>query len=139
MIVIAGIALLAKPIAHHLRHAAVSQATASFKLDKTGPTTPAPKPTLSRARTTVLVLNGNGVTGAAATASRPVRRLGYSIKGVGNAQRSDYPKSVVMFRPGLRSEAVRFARDLDVKIVGPLDGVRIGELHGARLVYVVAG
>ena len=47
-------------------------------------------------------------------------------------------RSVVMYRPGYRGEALRLARDLRIKIVGPLDGLRIGDLMGAHVAVVVA-
>lgn len=141
VILAAAVVLLAKPIAGHLRHAAVQQATASLmpKTPKTGPTTPAGKPQLARTKTSVLILNGNGVTGAAAAASASVKQLGYPIKAVGNAPRSDYPQSVVMYKRGFRPEGMRLGRDLHVKIVGPLDGIRVGEMHRAQLAYVIGG
>lgn len=141
VILAAGVMLLAKPIARSLRHAAVEHATASLmpKTKKTGPTTPAGRPQLPRTKTAVLVLNGNGVTGAAAAASAPVKALGYPIKAVGNARRSDYPQSVVMYKRGFRAEGLRLGRDLHVKIVGPLDGIRVGDMHRAQLAYVIGG
>jgi hypothetical protein len=139
VIVVAAVFLLAKPLAHKVRDVAAHHAEASLTAHKVGPKSPPGKPTLPRSKTAVIVLNGNGVTGAAAAASRPVKRLGYRIREIGNAHRSDYPHSVVMFRKGFRPEAVRLGRDVGVTIVGPLDGIRVGELHRAQLVYVVGG
>ena len=42
-----------------------------------------------------------------------------------------------MYRPGFRAEALRLGRDLHVSMVGPLDGLRASDLHGAHLAYVV--
>jgi hypothetical protein len=67
-----------------------------------------------------------------------VRARGYPIGGVGNAERTDYMRSVVMYRPGYRGEAIRLARDLRIKIVGPLDGLKLRDLMGAQLAVVVA-
>lgn len=92
---------------------------------------------LARSDTSVLVLNGNGETGAAAASADRLRGLGYMIGGVGNAPRTDYGKSVIMFRPGREGEARRLGRDLGIKIVGPLDGLRLGELNGAHLALVI--
>jgi hypothetical protein len=138
IVIFAGAAvLLAKPIAHHLKNVALSQPPLKLTKAQVGPSSPVGKATLSRAKTTVLVLNGNGVTGAAGEAAKGVRQAGYKVRTVGNASRSDYPHSLVMFRAGFRPEAVRFGRDLGVKTVGPLDGMRVGSIHGAKLVYVV--
>jgi hypothetical protein len=43
-----------------------------------------------------------------------------------------------MYRPGYRGEALRLARDLRIKIVGPLDGLRIRDLMGAHVALVIA-
>lgn len=90
-----------------------------------------------RARTVVLVLNGNGRTGAAAAAAERVQARGYPIGGVGNAQRTDYARSIVLYRPGFAGEGARLGRDLGVKTVGPLDGMRPSALGRAHLVLIV--
>jgi pyruvate/2-oxoglutarate dehydrogenase complex dihydrolipoamide acyltransferase (E2) component len=100
------------------------------------PAAPA-EPKLARTETSVLVLNGNGVSGAAASTGTLVRQKGYVIAAVGNAGRSDYRRSVVMYRPGYAGEAARFARDLRVKIVSPLDGLRLKDLMGAHVALVL--
>ena len=94
---------------------------------------------LPRNETSVLVLNGNGIGGAASEAAEQVRGNKYLIAGTGNAARTDYPRSIVMFRPGFKSEAQRLARDLGIKRVGPLDGVRVRDLQGAHVALVVGG
>jgi LytR cell envelope-related transcriptional attenuator len=90
-----------------------------------------------RSKTTVLVLNGNGRTGAAAAAAQRVSRRGYRIGRVGNASRSDFARSMVMFRPGFAGEGRRLARDLHVKAVGPLDGMRPGDLGRAHVAFIL--
>jgi hypothetical protein len=95
------------------------------------------KPALTRRRTVVRVLNGNGRTGAAAAAASRVRGKGYRIGFVGNAPRTDFPQSIVMYKPGFAGEARRFARDLRIKHVSPLDGVRPRELGRAHLVFIL--
>jgi hypothetical protein len=96
-----------------------------------------PKPDLSRRRTVVRVLNGNGQTGAAASAASRVRSRGYKIAFVGNAAHTDYARSLVMYKPGFAGEAERFARDLRIRSVGPLDGVRPRELGRAHIVFIL--
>jgi hypothetical protein len=95
------------------------------------------KPALTRTKVSVLVLNGNGRQGAAAAAASRVRRHGYRIRAVANAPRTDYPRSLVMFRRGFEGEGVRLARDMGIGAVGPLDGIRAGQLSGAHAVVVV--
>lgn len=90
-----------------------------------------------RSRTVVLVLNGNGRTGAAATAASRVQSRGYRIGAVGNAPRSDFARSLVMYRPGFAGEGSRLAKDLGVKLVGPLDGIRVSDLGRAHVVFIL--
>ncbi len=103
--------------------------------------TPAPtapdRPLLERSETSVVVLNGNGISGAAADGATRVRALTYVVSGAGNAPRSDYAKTMVMYREGYEREAQRFAADLKVKVVGPLDGLRAKDLMGAHLALVL--
>ena len=66
-----------------------------------------------------------------------VRRLGYKLGLIGNAERQDYPVSLVMYRPGLRPEALKFAKTMHVRTVGPLDGIPGSALGRAKLVYIV--
>ena len=128
-LVVAGTALLAKPVAARARAAAVKHAAAEAS--------PKALPLLPRRSVRVTVLNGNGIAGAAAEAASRVRARGYKIRKVGNAPRSGYGHSVVMYRAGFRPEALRLARDLGIALVSPLDGLRPGNLAGAKLAVVV--
>jgi hypothetical protein len=94
---------------------------------------------LPRARTQVLVLNGNGFAGAAGQMAAVVRALRYPVTGVGDAARRDFPRTIVMYRTGLRGEAERLARDLGLarERAVPLDGMRPADLQGAKLVVIV--
>jgi hypothetical protein len=94
------------------------------------------RPTLARTQTRVLVLNGNGITGAAAAESDALSARGYKVSGTGNAAQS-YGQSVVLYRPGRLPEAKRLAADEAIPLVGPLDGITVRELHGAHLVIVL--
>lgn len=134
----AGALLLAKPLAHVVRQQAEVHALAPAKQAAPIARTVLPTiPKLARSQTDVLVLNGNGRTGAASTEADRLRGLGYMISGTGNAPRHDYASTVVMFRPGFHAEALRLAHDLKLKIVGPLDGLRPGQLMGAHLVVLL--
>jgi hypothetical protein len=68
-----------------------------------------------------------------------VTRDGYKIGAVGNARHTGYSHDLVMFRPGFAGEGRRLAHDLGVgtRRVGPLDGIRIGELGRAHTVLVL--
>jgi hypothetical protein len=91
---------------------------------------------LSRAQTSVLVLNGNGRSGAATAGAARLAGLGYVVGGVGDAPRR-LPRTTIMYRPGFRGEAERLARDLHVRVVGPLDGMREEQLLGAHLALIL--
>jgi LytR cell envelope-related transcriptional attenuator len=134
ILVVAGIVLVAPALGRHVRHAATVKALAPAPAPK--PAKPA-QPSLTRAETSVLVLNGNGRAGAAAAEAAKVRGLGYMIGGVGNAPQTTYGRSVVMYRPGFRPEAVRLAHDAKIAIVTPLDGLRRAQLQGAHLALVL--
>ena len=92
---------------------------------------------LPRRRVSVLVLNGNRRQGAAAATAARVSQRGYRIGGVANAPRSDFTRTLVMFRRGFEGEAQRLAKDLGIRLVGPLDGMRAAQLDGAHVVVVV--
>jgi hypothetical protein len=96
---------------------------------------------LPRTATPVLVLNGNGIGGAAGDVAKRVRALDYPIAGVGDASRHDFPRTIVMYRPGLEGEGQRLAQDLhlDLRRAVPLDGMRPGTLGSAKLVLIVGG
>src|SRR5439155_16889388 len=80
---IAGFALLAKPIAHRVQAQTEKRVFAQPAASKkAAPVPPKPKehaPRLPRAKTSVLILNGNGRTGAASTAATLLRGRGYRL------------------------------------------------------------
>lgn len=99
----------------------------------------AAKPLLARRKISVLVLNGNGVSGAASVAAGRVHARNYVVAGTGNAPRTNFSRSVIMYRPGFAGEARRLGRELGVRRVTPLDGIRPRYLQGAHLALVVGG
>ena len=133
-LVVVGVALLAKPVVHRARAEANAAAAPAKKTRKT-PT----RALLPRRSVTVTVLNGNGVAGAAADEASRVHTQGYKIRHVGNAARSGYGRSVIMYRPAFRGEALRLGQDLQIRLVTPLDGLRARDLRGAKVAVVVGG
>jgi hypothetical protein len=91
---------------------------------------------VQRSHTVVMVLNGNGRTGAAAAAAARVKSRGYKVGTVGNAARQ-VSRSLVMYKPGFAGEGQRLGNDLGVKLVSPLDGMRAGDLGRAHVVFVL--
>jgi LytR cell envelope-related transcriptional attenuator len=132
VILVVAVVLIVPRVSNHL-----AKADSVVPPGATGPHTPAGRAKLSPAQTPVMVLNGNGQSGAAAASATKVRRLGYKLGLVGNAQRQDYPVSLVMYRPGLRPEALKFAKNMQIRTVGPLDGIKASKLGRAKLVYIV--
>ena len=138
LLVIAGGALVDAASAR-LQLEARDRALAPVSSPKPAARKPSRAPAAKRPRsdTVVLVLNGNGRTGAAAAAASQVRSKGYRIGHVGNASRSDFGRCIVMYRPGFAGEGRRLAKDLGVKQVGPLDGMRAGDLRRAQVVFIL--
>ena len=137
----AGLLLVAKPLSHAIQHHAATAAYAPAKKFIVFHPPPKPKPVgkpkLARSAISILVLNGNGQNGAAAAAAARLHGLGYKIAAATDARRHDYATTVVMYRPGFQAEGTRLARDMHVKVVGPLDGVTRKALHGGELAVVL--
>jgi hypothetical protein len=85
----------------------------------------------------VLVLNGNGRQGAAAAEASRIQAHGYRIRGVANAARSNYGRTIVMYRSRFAGEGHRLGGDLRISLVAPLDGMRPRQLGGAQLVVIL--
>ena len=134
LIVLAAIGLFVfgNPLASHLRESAAAASTPPVR---TAPT-PAKKPELGRAETSVMVLNGGGVSGAAHAAADKVTAHGYLLGQVANAA-GDTPRTLIMYRPGYIAEGKRLGRDLRIRIVRPLDGMHPAQLLGAHLVLIL--
>ncbi len=127
-----GIVLLGNPLASHFRESAAAAAPRK----RSATPAPAKKAVLERSQTSVMVLNGNGRAGAAHAAADRVSARGYLLGNVGNAPTTT-PRSLVMYRPGYAAEGTRLGRDLHVRIVRPLDGMRPSQLMGAHLVLII--
>jgi len=137
VLLVIGLPMLGQAVSSHVRTAAEHKVFA-----------PEPEPQqqlqqkdetklLPRRQTAILVLNGNGRSGAAAQEGREVHRLGYRIAGVGNANRTNFAHTIVMYRPGRRDEAQRLAKDVGAKVVAPLDGMRLRDMMGAHVALVL--
>ncbi len=136
ILVVLAVAFLGKPVAERIEARAQERAFASSPKPRPGPATPS-APALPRGETSVIVLNGNGRGGAASEAGARVRALGYLVSSVGNAPRSDYARTLVMYRPGRRAEAQRLAKELGGAVVAPLDGLTPDELMGAHMALIL--
>jgi hypothetical protein len=122
-----GLALAQRQHAHR-------QATESGRV---GPATP-PTPLRPRSSISVLVLNGNGVSGAAGTAATTILARGYRHAIPGDAPALNYVRSLVLYRPGWQREAERLGRDFRIATVAPLDG-RVAPAYAHVPLIVILG
>jgi hypothetical protein len=144
LIVVLAFGIVVRPMLHRDAAATKSPAVKSqaakapTKTDpKTATTKPAQTTVLARTKTRVLILNGNGRSGAASEKAAYVMTKGYPIAATANASRSDFARSLVMFRPGHEAEAKRFGKDFGIGRVSPLDGLTKADLQGAVLVLII--
>ena len=120
-------------VKHHTaprRHVAAIPAKDRFEAVPLGPVR-------ARAHVRVLVLNGNGVAGAAHAEAARLQALGYPIGGAANAPRHAYSRSMVMYVPGYVQEARRLSREIGIRLVAPVDGLTPASLRTARLVVLL--
>jgi hypothetical protein len=146
LLVVLGVIVLGRTVAPHVHAAAARAAKApEHRAAATTESKPAhhaqPRAArlLPRSKTSVLILNGNGISGAAAATATVVRSRGYRVSDTRNAPRTGYPTWRLMAAPGFAGEAKRFARDMGLsqRLVGPLDGMIPRQLHGAKLVLIL--
>jgi hypothetical protein len=135
------IAHLVPPVTHaHTAPAAAAPAHAAATHAKVViPAAPPAHPIWPRSRVAVLVLNGNGVTGAASAEAARIQALGYRVPAATNAPYHDYSRSMILFKPGFHAEAQRLAHDAHIRLVATLDGIRRSQLKGSKLVVILGG
>jgi len=134
-----GAARLAAPVRAHATAAAHAGAAPAVRYETPHVAALPSQPLRPRAKLSVLVLNGNGVKGAAGAEAVSLQTLGYGGSRSQNAPRHDYARSMVMYVPGYAQEARRLGRDTGVRIVATLDGMRRAQLKGSQLVVVLGG
>jgi hypothetical protein len=99
---------------------------------------PIPSHTLRpRSTVRVLVLNANGVQGAAHAEAARLQAAGYPVGGAANAPSHHYAQSMVMYVPGYLKEARRLAHESGIRLVAPVDGLTPATLSGSRLVVLL--
>lgn len=117
LIAIALTALAGRALVHRAGASAAAQ-----KKHTNAPPAAHPGHLRPRSATSVLVLNGNGIAGAARGISSRLQTDGYRRTFATNAQVTTYARSVVLYRPGWADEAARLAKDVGIRTVAPLDG-----------------
>ena len=115
---------------HHTAAPRTPATTPARNIAKTVPLRP-------RSRVSVLILNGNGVSGAAGAEATQVLAHGYRRAVPADAS-STYAQSVVLFRPGWQREAERLARDVGIAAATPLD-VRLPRSDRGYQVVLILG
>jgi hypothetical protein len=145
LLVVLGLVVLGRSVAPHV-HAAAARAAVAPRHHASPRAAKAASRHLAhaarllpRSKTSVLILNGNGIDGAAAQAAAVVHSRGYAVTDTRNAPHTGYPTWRLMAAPGYTAEARRFARDMNLaqSRVGPLDGMIPRQLHGAKLVLIL--
>jgi len=116
-----------------------TQAAKPVRLHVVKGAAPPSHPLRARVSLSVLVLNGNGVNGAAGREAVSLQTLGYGSSRSQDAPRHDYARSMVLYLPGYVQEARRLARDAGVRLVAPVDGMTKAQLKGSPLVVVLGG
>ena len=114
VLIVLLVALLAEPVSQHVAKAAEGRCSRPWRRSQAGRDEGAlaAAPGSPARETSVIVLNGNGRSGAAARWPSACAAKGYTIGGVGNAPRADFPRTVVMYRSGFEAEGKRLAKDL---------------------------
>ena len=154
-LIVVGAFVLAHPFRHHAKPAAATVAATTTPAvvhhaaktvvhhhvvpvpakDRFGPV---PSHALRpRSKVRVLVLNANGVQGAAHAEAARLQGLGYVIGGAANAPSHHYARSMIMFVPGYLKEARRLAHETGIKVVAPVDGLTPATLNASRLVVLL--
>ena len=106
-----------RALVHHVGASAAVQ-----RKHTTAPPASHPGRLRPRSATSVLVLNGDGMAGAAGGIANRLLTHGYRSAQATNAQVTTYARSVVLYRPGWADEATRLAKDTGIRTVAPLDG-----------------
>jgi hypothetical protein len=149
-LIVVGAFVLAHPFRHAAKHTATTATKAAgihhaapvhrhvVPVPATVRVAPvAPHPLRARTQVRVLVLNANGVQGAAHVEAARLQALGYPIGGASNAPSHHYAQSMVMFVPGYLKEARRLAHDAGIRLVAPVDGLTPSTLSASRLVVLL--
>jgi LytR cell envelope-related transcriptional attenuator len=101
------------------------------------PKKPPAIPLRPRSVVSVLVLNGNGVSGAAGGLATDLLAVGYRHAVSADAPSLNYARSLVLFRPGWQREAERLSRDSRIATIAPLDGRVAPEYAHIPLVLIL--
>jgi hypothetical protein len=115
-----ALAILAALVLAH-RPAQTRPEPASGRVAKKQAAPPA-TPLRPRSSISVLVLNGNGISGAAGNEATSVIAWGYRHAIPADAPGHGYARSLVLYRPGWQREAERLAREVRIPTVATLDG-----------------
>jgi hypothetical protein len=133
-LLLAVVLLVAAGLALALRQHATRPAAQAARIGRATP----PTPLRPRSAISVLVLNGNGVEGAAGTTATQLLGAGYRHAVPTDAPNPAYERSLVLFRPGWQREASRLGKDVRIATVAPLDG-RVAPAYAHVPLVVILG
>jgi len=128
-------AAAAAPAVHHTQAVPARHAVPVPAKDRVAPV--ASHALRPRSKVRVLVLNANGVQGAAHAEALRLQAAGYPLGGAANAPSHHYAQSMVMYVPGYLKEARRLAHESSIRLVAPVDGLTPAALSGSRLVVLL--
>jgi hypothetical protein len=131
-----ALAILAALVLAHGR-AQTGPVAAAGPAAKRRPATP-PAPLRPRSSISVLVLNGNGISGAAGNEATSILAWGYRHAIPADAPSSGYARSLVLYRPGWQREAERLAQEVRIPAVATLDG-RLAPAYAHVPLLVILG
>lgn len=132
------VSLEGRTLLHHVQAAVQTRHSGTRPSTVAGHASSGPVvPLRPRSRVSVLVLNGNGVNGAAGHAATRLLHHGYRSATAADAPSHDYATSLVLYRPGWQREAQRLARDAGARVVAPLDGRLPAGSKRYRLVLIL--
>ena len=94
-------------------------------------------PLRPRSSISVLVLNGNGISGAAGNEATSIVAWGYRHAIPADAPGPGYARSLVLYRPGWQREAERLAREVQIPTVATLDGRVASEYAHVPLLVIL--
>jgi hypothetical protein len=92
-----------------------------------------------RSDISVLVLNANGINGAAGGLATRLLGRGYRHAVPLNAQSHVYAHSFVLFRRGYAGEAQRLGKDANIRAIAPLDGHLPAADSHYQLILILGG
>ncbi len=75
----------------------------------------AAEPVVDKSKVRIDVLNGNGIAGSAKEIADLLERSGFNVRNIGDADRYDYPRTIIHYKPGHKDVAQLVAEQIKTK------------------------